>query len=223
MSKRCLTEHDLLKVSFNVKFSSLKYDVQTKTYGSSVDVWDGDNKDNNEPVIFHGHTLTSKLPLRRALEAVKDYAFARSSYPLILSVEMHCSLQQQTIVVELLRKYLDPMLLRVPLNDDQSATCLPSPEALRNRILIMGLKLPLPRGKVAEDSGEITEEDESAESLKFRHHERSASIKKIRLSKQFSDLVIYCQYHRFESFQKSRIHCTKFSTHFPTVLILIFE
>jgi len=40
-----------------------------------VDVWDGTN---NEPVIYHGYTLTSKIYLKDVLQAIKEYAFCVS-------------------------------------------------------------------------------------------------------------------------------------------------
>jgi len=42
-----------------------------------VDCWDGPN---NEPVIYHGYTLTSKILFKNVVQAVKDYAFCVSKY-----------------------------------------------------------------------------------------------------------------------------------------------
>jgi len=40
-----------------------------------VDLWDGANE---EPVIYHGYTLTSKILVKDVLEAIRDYAFIKS-------------------------------------------------------------------------------------------------------------------------------------------------
>ncbi len=57
------------------------------------DCWDGPSK---EPIIYHGWTLTSKLDFREVLkDAIRPYAFHTSEYPLILSIENHCSKKQQ--------------------------------------------------------------------------------------------------------------------------------
>lgn len=37
-----------------------------------LDCWDGPN---GEPVIYHGHTLTSKVLFKDVIKAIKDYAF----------------------------------------------------------------------------------------------------------------------------------------------------
>ena len=58
-----------------------------------IDCWDGPE---GEPIIYHGWTLTSKLEFEEVLkDAIKPYAFHASDYPLILSIENHCSKKQQ--------------------------------------------------------------------------------------------------------------------------------
>ncbi|KAI4872379.1 hypothetical protein NFI96_033647, partial [Prochilodus magdalenae] len=89
-----------------------------------LDCWDGDN----EPIIHHGHTLTSKVPFREVVESIAEYAFKSTPYPLILSLEVHCSVAQQTIMAQQLCSILGDKLLTKPLNDQLSET-LPSPEA----------------------------------------------------------------------------------------------
>ena len=41
----------------------------------SVDCWDGSG---DEPVIYHGRTLTSKILFRDVLEAIHEHAFTKS-------------------------------------------------------------------------------------------------------------------------------------------------
>ena len=41
---------------------------------SAVDCWDGDD---GEPVIYHGHTITSKILFKDVVEACKTYAFSK--------------------------------------------------------------------------------------------------------------------------------------------------
>ena len=42
-----------------------------------MDCWDGDD---GEPVIYHGHTLTSKITFRSVVKACKDYGFEKYVY-----------------------------------------------------------------------------------------------------------------------------------------------
>ncbi|KAH9630567.1 hypothetical protein HF086_016071 [Spodoptera exigua] len=60
-----------------------------------LDCWDGDD---GSPVIYHGHTFTTKIPFRRVVETIARSAFVASPYPLILSIENHCSLPQQQVM-----------------------------------------------------------------------------------------------------------------------------
>ena len=41
----------------------------------SVDCWDGSGDD---PVVYHGHTLTSKILFRDVLDTIDEYAFEKS-------------------------------------------------------------------------------------------------------------------------------------------------
>ncbi|KAK3528997.1 hypothetical protein QTP70_014393 [Hemibagrus guttatus] len=45
-----------------------------------LDCWDGDR----EPVIYHGHTLTSKVPFREVVEAIAEYAFKELKWRILV-------------------------------------------------------------------------------------------------------------------------------------------
>ena len=57
-----------------------------------IDCWDGND---GEPIVKHGHTMTSSIKFRDVIRSIKASAFKSSPYPVILSLEMHCSLEQQ--------------------------------------------------------------------------------------------------------------------------------
>ncbi|MGH0136925.1 UNVERIFIED_CONTAM: hypothetical protein FKN15_008499 [Acipenser sinensis] len=67
-----------------------------------LDCWDGDD---GMPIIYHGHTLTTKIPFKDVVEAVNRSAFVNSDLPVILSIENHCSLPQQRKMAEVFKAH----------------------------------------------------------------------------------------------------------------------
>ncbi|XP_047461253.1 inactive phospholipase C-like protein 2 isoform X2 [Mugil cephalus] len=120
-----------------------------------LDVWDGPDE---EPVVCTGHNLSPPLALRCVLDAIGRFAFVASEYPLILCIENHCSVHQQKVMLQHLVRILGEKLYTdLP---EEGALYLPSPNALRHRILLKGKKLgPFSDG----EDGEVSEEDEGAE------------------------------------------------------------
>ncbi|XP_060046040.1 1-phosphatidylinositol 4,5-bisphosphate phosphodiesterase gamma-1 isoform X1 [Erinaceus europaeus] len=101
-----------------------------------LDCWDGPD---GMPVIYHGHTLTTKIKFSDVLHTIKEHAFVASEYPVILSIEDHCSIAQQRNMAQYFKKVLGDTLLTKPV--DIVADGLPSPNQLKKKILIKHKKL----------------------------------------------------------------------------------
>ncbi|KAJ8278208.1 hypothetical protein GJAV_G00085080 [Gymnothorax javanicus] len=101
-----------------------------------LDCWDGPD---DLPIIYHGHTLTSKIKFLDVLHTIKEHAFVTSEYPVILSIEDHCSVVQQRNMATHFKKVFGELLLTKPV--DVNADELPSPHQLRRKILIKHKKL----------------------------------------------------------------------------------
>ncbi|XP_058625129.1 1-phosphatidylinositol 4,5-bisphosphate phosphodiesterase delta-3-A isoform X1 [Onychostoma macrolepis] len=166
-----------------------------------LDCWDGDK---GEPMIFHGHTLTSKVLFKEVIETIAQYAFKTSPYPLILSLENHCSVEQQAVMAQHLRSILGKKLLRKPLND-LPLKDLPSPEELMGRILLKGKKLGGLLGKIdswASFSYSSDEESTAGGSGNKKESKRDLGRSvSTKLSPELSDLVVYCQSVPFSGFE----------------------
>uniref|UniRef100_A0A3B1KDR1 Phosphoinositide phospholipase C n=1 Tax=Astyanax mexicanus TaxID=7994 RepID=A0A3B1KDR1_ASTMX len=145
-----------------------------------LDCWDGDK----EPVIFHGHTLTTKVPFKEVVKTIADYAFKTSPFPLILSLENHCSVEQQTIMAQQLRSILGDKLLTEPLSD-QPCESLPSPEELKEKILV----------KVKKEQVDQPKDKSKAKG------KTNAFV--CTMSQELSDLVVYTRSVPFKGFSEA--------------------
>ncbi|KAM3719440.1 1-phosphatidylinositol 4,5-bisphosphate phosphodiesterase gamma plc-3 [Dirofilaria immitis] len=108
-----------------------------------LDCWDGQKRSSGEIqdiVIYHGYTMTSKINLRDVLYTIRHYAFINSEFPVILSIENNCSLPVQRLLAREIREILGDYLLTAPVSREE--TCLPSPAALKRKIILKHKKLP---------------------------------------------------------------------------------
>nr|XP_057931618.1 1-phosphatidylinositol 4,5-bisphosphate phosphodiesterase zeta-1-like [Doryrhamphus excisus] len=181
-----------------------------------IDCWDGPGM---EPIVYHGYTLTTKIFFKDVIATVEQYAFEVSIYPVILSLENHCSKEQQEVMALYLTSILGDKLLNVSL-DNPTTGDLPSPNDLKYKILIKNKKLK-PRAKmeagtegnetgdeVEEDGEEEEDDDDDQQSkAKFWSPRKTGSKKKkkkVVVADALSDLVIYTVSVKFISFTHSK-------------------
>ncbi|KAK9539355.1 hypothetical protein VZT92_004465 [Zoarces viviparus] len=173
-----------------------------------LDVWDGSD---DEPEIYHGYTLTSKILFKDAIKSIKEYAFKTSDYPVILSLENHCSVEQQEVMAHHMSSILGGALITSPLGDGMP-TGFPSPEELKGKFLIKGKRLNkleasfAPEAAAADDT-DVTEEGESNtedEEDEQKEEEKRKAKKKLKLAKELSDMVVYCKSVHFHGFEDAK-------------------
>ncbi|KFO15422.1 1-phosphatidylinositol 4,5-bisphosphate phosphodiesterase zeta-1, partial [Balearica regulorum gibbericeps] len=157
--------------------------------------------------------------------------FQASDYPIVLSLENHCSCKQQEVMADYLESILGDKLITSAI-DDTEFTQLPSPEALKFKILIKNKKVGtieegmlrrhLDRhGETEEisDFENMSDEDETdakaplypkSDSSKRKSDQKPSSpprkkakMKKIKIAIALSDLVIYTKSEKFVSFAHS--------------------
>ncbi|KAL2598181.1 hypothetical protein GLYMA_11G230000v4 [Glycine max] len=96
-----------------------------------LDLWPNSDKDDIE--VVHGRTLTTPVSLIQCLKSIKEYAFVKSHYPLIITLEDHLTPDLQAKAAEMATQVFGE-LLYYPQTD--SLMEFPSPESLKGRILI---------------------------------------------------------------------------------------
>jgi hypothetical protein len=103
-----------------------------------LDTWNGDEGD---PIITHGGTLTSKISFIDVIKAIKTFAFVTSPFPVVLSIENHCNLQQQRRMAIIMRGIFGDMLMDAKEGYySRSDVVLESPDELREKILVKGAR-----------------------------------------------------------------------------------
>ncbi|XP_015670114.1 1-phosphatidylinositol 4,5-bisphosphate phosphodiesterase delta-3 isoform X1 [Protobothrops mucrosquamatus] len=182
-----------------------------------LDCWEGSN---GEPIIYHGHTLTSKILFRDVIESIRDHAFKHSSYPVILSLENHCGLDQQSTMAHHLKTILGDMLLIQPLDGDLSKQ-LPSPEQLKGKILVKGKKLSENKTDprvylISNREEEMQEEEDQRFTSSFQEVRPLQAKDVVQISRELSDVVVYCRAVPFQNlsdalFQQKPAEMSSFS------------
>ncbi|XP_078126634.1 inactive phospholipase C-like protein 2 [Sander vitreus] len=165
-----------------------------------VIVWDGPD---NEPVVYVGSSVASHLAFSKVLDIINQYAFESSEYPLILCLVTHCSIPQQRVIAQHMKKILgDKLYVEPPFKEENY---LPSPEKLKGKILIKGKRLP----PNCTDEGDVTDEEEGLEmSRRVGADEKDQlnglSYRRLRLCRELSDLVSLCKSVQFRDFEISK-------------------
>ncbi|KAJ6145788.1 hypothetical protein N7470_009683 [Penicillium chermesinum] len=96
-----------------------------------IDCWDGAD---GRPIVSHGRTMTTSVLFADCITVINRYAFISSEFPLILSLEVHCSPEQQVAMVKIMKDTFKEQLILEPLMTN--CFILPSPEELKGRILV---------------------------------------------------------------------------------------
>ncbi|KAF2727272.1 PLC-like phosphodiesterase [Polyplosphaeria fusca] len=112
--------------------------------GDKVTPWISNTSTRAEPRVLHGYTLTKETSFRAVCASIRDHAFETSSLPVIISLEVHTSPEQQEIMVEIMTEYWKGMLVDLPLDPAQSSDklVLPTLKELENKILVKVKYIP---------------------------------------------------------------------------------
>ncbi|NXJ48257.1 PLCD4 phosphodiesterase, partial [Spizaetus tyrannus] len=174
-----------------------------------VDCWDGPN---GEPMVYHGHTFTSKIPFREVVSTLGKYAF-KVGHP-SPGAGCHGSWWCWPPAMQGLgnkKSHGEDGYPKVPTSPS------PTPQELKHKILLKGKKigrledmLDGPGDEVPDvsddDNGAEAEEERRRVKVGGTQHGSALQKDKENLAQALSDCVIYCKSVSFRGFQEARSH-----------------
>lgn len=105
-----------------------------------IDTWDGEKSPIDQqpiPIVYHGHSMTSKILFSDIILAINTFLlFNPETYPIIISLENHCSQPYQEVMASHLLSTFGERLFKPHSND--SFEKLPSPHSLKGRVILKG-------------------------------------------------------------------------------------
>ncbi|KAK1835248.1 PLC-like phosphodiesterase [Podospora conica] len=147
-----------------------------------------------EPRVLHGYTLTKEVLFRDVCRSIRDYGFVVSDLPVIVSLEVHCSHEQQAAMVQIMHEEWAGYLLPEPEEDVKK---LPSPGELRGKIII---KVKYAPPEKTADAASVTSEGLSKTSTATSTAAPGAPPKKpSKIIQALSKLGIYTRGVSFKS------------------------
>lgn len=82
-----------------------------------------------QPLVYHAHSLTTRVPFLATIEAICKYAFLVLHTPLVLSLEVRCR-EQQGVIAQMLMQVFGNRLVYAKSAD------MYSPRDLYDKVLI---------------------------------------------------------------------------------------
>ncbi|NXH39075.1 PLCD4 phosphodiesterase, partial [Dicaeum eximium] len=184
-----------------------------------VDCWDGPN---GEPMVYHGHTFTSKIPFREVVSTLGKYAF-KVRHPSPGAGARGWSLVGvDTWHAEGSWSCWPPAMQGAREQGSwrhwvaQGASLSPTPQELKHKILLKGKKIGRLEDTLdgpGDEAADVSDDENGAEAeerrrAKVRETQHGSALQKDKetLAQALSDCVIYCKNVPFQGFQEARSH-----------------
>ena len=154
-----------------------------------------------EPRVLHGHTMTKEVSFRAVCHAIRESAFVATDLPIIVSLEVHANLEQQQIMVDIMKEAWANHLVDITGRAEADVEHLPSPDQLRQKILIKVKWTP--NTKTGESNNPL--DHVASHSSEEEHVPQEAKEKKKKASKilvVLSQLGIYTRGYSFKHFSQ---------------------
>ncbi|KAI1832813.1 hypothetical protein DTO027I6_8127 [Penicillium roqueforti] len=145
-----------------------------------------------EPRVMHGHTLTKGTTFREICYAIRDSAFVASDLPVVISLEVHASLEQQQTMVDIMSEAWKGLLVEAPPDGEK----LPLLAELRRKILIKSKGVPL-HGEDKKPEGEPLTPQNSEEKSPGQHPPKPPKV-----LEALAEMAVYTRAYHFSHFDQ---------------------
>jgi phosphatidylinositol phospholipase C, delta len=153
-----------------------------------------------EPRVLHGYTLTKEVSFRAVCKAIRESAFVATDLPVIVSLEVHAGFEQQEIMIEIMKEAWTGMLVDISEASEEQLEHLPSPDQLRNKILIKVKWAPAAAGQDSNSPMEQTTSPSSGDDDNGADGEKKKKSSKILHG--LSQLGVYTRGYTFKQFNQ---------------------
>ncbi|RKF54091.1 1-phosphatidylinositol 4,5-bisphosphate phosphodiesterase 1 [Golovinomyces cichoracearum] len=170
---------------------------------------------HGEPIVMHGWTLTAPVGFRAVCKVIGQEAFKVSEYPIIVSLEVHADLEQQEIMLKIMKEEWGEMLVQSAISDCDPNERLPRLEELKKRILVKVKKgqqqttknkiIPITNEECGGSLSSKNSKKNKEDPLNHQHGDFASSKpskkKKVSICENLSKLGIYSHTEHFHSFE----------------------
>ncbi|KAL4948228.1 PLC-like phosphodiesterase [Aspergillus filifer] len=153
-----------------------------------------------EPRVLHGHTLTKGTTFREVCYAIRDSAFVVSDLPVIVSLEVHASLEQQETMVEIMEDAFKGLLIEITAEMEAFETVPPLKE-LRKKILVKVKWVP-PTAEGQEEEEDKTDDLEQLESTNSAPSASQPPQKPAKILPSLSRHAVFTKGFSFKQFSQ---------------------
>ncbi|KAK0121405.1 hypothetical protein ONS96_011576 [Cadophora gregata f. sp. sojae] len=157
---------------------------------------------SGEPLVLHGWTLTAPIGFRAVCKSIRESAFLTSKLPLIVSLEVHADLDQQEVMVDIMKEEWKGLLVDTAHPECDPEERLPRLEELTEKILIKVKKAVADRQDLSPTPTTLapTPSKTDSDSISGSEDERAVGKKKVKICENLSNLGIYTHSEHFSSF-----------------------
>ena len=157
-----------------------------------------------EPRVLHGHTLTKEITFRAVCHAIRESAFVTTELPVIVSLEVHANLEQQEIMVEIMKDAWKGVLVDIKQQQtdqrEQNTMHLPSPDQLRRKILIKVKWTP--DSKTGESNNPVEHARAHSSDEESTEGQQERKKKAAKILQALSQLGVYTRAYSFKHFSQ---------------------